>query len=461
MKKLLAEIWDAILGSEHDYTSIRMGKAILLLAVPMVAEMMMESLFAILDILFVSRNGDAAISVVGLTEAMMTLVYAVGVGLSMAVTGLVARRIGEKHDRDAGIAAIQSVLLSIILSFLFSVPGILFAENILTLMHATPEVVAMGSGYTRIMLGGNMFIMLLFTNNAIFRSAGAPALSLRVLVVANLLNIILDPCLIFGLGPFPKFGVTGAAIATNIGRGIGVCYQFYLLFKGASRIRFSLKIFELAPKVMIRLLVLSGGGISQYLIATSSWIFLYRILAAFKTEVVAGYTIAIRIIIFFMLPAWGLANAASTLVGQNLGAKNPDRAQRSVWLTTYVTGIYMLLLTGLFLVIPGFFARPFSYDGQSYHIAVTSLRIVGLGMLFYGCEMIFLQAFNGAGDTYTPTMLNFIGFWIIEIPLAWLLSMKTDLKQNGVFYAVFISETLIAIMAILFFMRGKWKTRIV
>lgn len=425
----------------------------------MVAEMLMESLFAILDIYYVSRLGDDAITVVGLTESLMTIVYSIGVGIAMATTGLVARRIGEKRDEDAGIAATQSIFLGVFLSLFIALPGILFPGKILAAMHAEPEVIRQGKSFMALMMGGNGLIMLLFINNAIFRSAGAPALSMRVLLFANIINLILDPCLIFGIGPFPELGVYGAAVATNIGRGLGVLYQFYLMFSGKCRIKLKLRQFKIQPAVIYKVLYLSGGGILQYLIATASWIFLYRILADYKSEVIAGYTIAIRIFVFFLLPAWGLSNAASTLVGQNLGAKNPKRAERSVWITSLVTSIYMLIVMSFFLISPDFLIGLFSDGGKSNEVGIACLKIMGMGMLFYGFEMIIAQSFNGAGDTYTPTILNVIGFWIIEIPLALLLARHLKMEEIGVFYAIFISETLLALMGIIIFRRGRWKLR--
>ena len=460
MRQLLRDIWDAIRGFEHDYTQIGLGKAILLLAIPMVLEMLMESVFAIFDMYFVSRLGDEALAVVGLTESLMTMIYAISIGMAMATTGIVARRVGEKNDRKAAVTSSQAILLGTLISLVIAFPGVIYAPKILGLMHAEKEVVRIGSGFTRIMLGGNLVIMLLFINNAIFRSAGAPALSMRVLLLANVINIILDPCLIFGLGPFPELGVTGAAVATNIGRGIGVLYQFWLLFTKSSRIKLLLSDFRFNFRIMWKVLYLSGGGVFQHLIATSSWIILYRILAEYKSVVIAGYTIAIRVFVFFLLPAWGISNAASTLVGQNLGAKNPDRAERSVWKTSLVCSIYMLIIMLAFLLIPHFFIHLFSAKGtQSYDVAVSCLKIMGMGMVFYGFEMIVAQAFNGAGDTYTPTLLNLIAFWLIQIPLAYYLAKVVGMRENGVFYSILISEAALAVLGIIIFKIGRWKTR--
>ena len=459
MKQLIYDIWDAIRGYEHDYTKIRLSKAIMLLAIPMVLEMLMESIFAICDMFFVSRLGDEAIAVVGLTESVMTMIYAIAVGLSLATTGIVARRIGEKNDRQASVSASQAILLGIILSIILAQPGIFYPEKILALMHAEPHVIEKGANFTRIMLGGNAVIMLLFINNAILRSAGAPALSMRVLLFANALNIVLDPLLIFGIGPFPELGISGAAVATNIGRGLGVAYQLYILFQRKCRIKLFIRDFRLRLQLMWKVLYLSGGGVIQHLIATSSWLILYRILAEFKTEVISGYTVAIRLFVFFLLPAWGISNAAATLVGQNLGAGESRRAERSVWQTSLVCSVYMILVMLAFLIFPDHFVRIFSEQGtHSFKVAVTCLRIMGIGMIFYGFEMIIAQAFNGAGDTYTPTILNFVGFWLIQIPLAILLAKKLGLNENG---AILLSEAALAILGILVFRLGRWKTRTV
>lgn len=461
MNKVVKDIWNAIKGESHDYTKISLGKAILYLSIPMVFEMMMESLFAIIDIFFVSKLGSEAITIVGLTESLMTIVYAIGIGLSMATTGLVARRIGEDRDIDASIASAQAIITGILISLFIAIPGLIFTKKILTLMNAEPDVISIGSSFTSIMIGGNVFIMLLFINNAIFRSAGSPAIAMRVLLFANLINIILDPLLIFGLGPFPKFGVQGAAIATNIGRGSAVFYQFYLLIKGSSRIKIMFSTLKIRLHVMFKLIYLSGGGIAQHIVATSSWIFLYRILAEYKNNVIAGYTIALRILVFFFLPAWGFSNAASTLVGQNLGACHPKRAEKAVWRILLITSFYMLIMSLLFYFVPEFFVKFFKSNDASFEVSVRSLQIVGLGMVMYGFEIVFAQAFNGAGDTYTPTILNIIGFWIIEIPLAYYLAKIAGYREDGVFWSIVISESIIAIMSFIVFFRGKWKSRIV
>jgi putative MATE family efflux protein len=459
MKQFVKDISAAIMGAEQDYTTIRLSRAMILLAIPMVLEMMFESLFAIIDIYFVSQLGDSATSVVGQTESIMTLIYALGMGVAMGTTALVSRRIGEHNPEKASIGASQAILLGIFLSVFIAVPGILIPDRILSAMNAAPDVIANGKNYTRIMLGGNVLIMLLFINNAIFRSAGNPALSMWVLIFANLTNIVLDPCLIFGLGPFPELGVTGAAVATSTGRGLAVLVQFYLLFKGKGKIKIRLDYFTIRAKTMLKVLYLSGGGIFQFLIATTSWIFLYRILSENHKEVVAGYTIGIRIFIFFLLPAWGLSNAASTLVGQNLGAKNPDRAQKAVLVTALANASYMFFIMLLFLIFPQILVNFFGTSEISHDVAIRCLRIVSLGNIFYGVQMVIGQAFNGAGDTYTPTVLNIIGFWLLEVPLAAFLALKLGWKEDGVFYSICISESVLAIISLYVFSRGRWKYR--
>lgn len=461
MKKFLKDIRNALLGVEQDYTSLPLGHAIIMLAIPMVLEMLFESLFAILDIKFVSQLGDGAIAVVGYTESIMTLIYALGMGVSLGTTAIVSRRIGESKREQASRGAVQAILLGIFLSLFIAIPGLIASKEILEIMHADPIVVSLGKNYTKLMLGGNVLIMLLFINNAIFRSAGNPAISMWVLIFANIVNIVLDPCFIFGLGPFPELGVTGAAVATNTGRGLAVILQFFVLFKGIGRIKVFLNYFKIKFEVMWKVLYLSGGGIFQFLIATSSWIFLYRILSEYNKEVIAGYTLGIRIFVFFLLPAWGLSNAAATLVGQNLGARHPGRAQKSVVTTAAVNGLYMVFIMLLFQFFPHIFLNLFGTTDESYDVAIRCLKIVSYGNLFYGIQMVIGQAFNGAGDTYTPTLLNFIGFWIIEIPLALLLAHTFKLQEEGVFYSIFISETILAILSLLVFSRGKWKLRVV
>ncbi len=459
IRQLLRDIKDSIAGTEYDFTSGKLGRAILLLSIPMVLEMVMESVFAVVDIFFVSKLGPGAVATVGITESFMTIIYSIGMGLSVATTALVSRRIGEKKPEKAAVAAVQAIATGIFVSLFISISGIILAKSFLTAMGAEPEIIRDGYKYTAIMLGGNTIIMLLFIINAIFRSAGDAAISMRVLWMANLVNIILDPCLIFGLGPFPELGVTGAAVATNIGRGLAVCYQFYLLFKGRGRVHLNAKHLKLNFKVIKSLIRLSLGGIGQSIIATSSWIGLVRITAIFGSEVLAGYTIAIRIIIFSLLPAWGLSNAAATLVGQNLGANKPERAERSVWITGRVNMIFLGFVAAIFIAFPRLFIELFIDNEGVINSGAMCLRIISYGYVFYGLGMILVQAFNGAGDTLTPTRINLLCFWIVEIPLAYFLAISLGMKEQGVYYSIITAETLLTLISIIVFRRGKWKDR--
>ncbi len=425
----------------------------------MVLEMMMESVFAVVDIYFVSKLGPDAVATVGLTESLLTVVYAIAVGFSMATSAIVSRRIGEKNPNAAAIAAVQSILVSIVLAVLLSIPGLFLPKELLTIMGASHEIIAQGYRYTAIMIGGNMVIMLLFVINAIFRSAGDATISMRVLWIANLINIVLDPCLIFGLGPFPELGIQGAAIATFTGRGLAVFYQFYLLFTGTGKVKVRPIHLKLNWPIISRFLKLSYGGVGQNIIATASWVVLVRIMAEFGSAALAGYTIAIRIIIFSLLPTWGLSNAAATLVGQNLGANQPDRAEKSVWHTAFANMAFLSVFAILFIGNPEFFIRIFIDDENVIANGIIALRIISFGYLAYGFGMIMPQAFNGAGDTNTPTWINVICFWLMEIPLALLFSMKTSWGHQGVYYAIIISETMLAILSTVLFRRGKWKTK--
>jgi putative MATE family efflux protein len=459
LSKLWKDIVESVKGSEQDYTTGNIGRAILMLSVPMVLEMVMESLFAIVDIFFVSRIGAEAIAAVGITESLMTLVYAVGIGLGMGTTGLVARRIGEKHIDAAGYAGAHSILLGIVASLFFTIPGVLFSADILRLMGASENVIQTGSRYTGIMFGTNGVIMLLFINNAIFRSAGDAAMAMRSLWLANGINILLDPCLIFGIGPFPEMGVEGAAVATSIGRGAGVLFQLYILLQGTKRIRLLYYHFKPRLTLVLKLSELSVGGIGQFLIATTSWIGLYWILGRFGDTVFAGYTIAIRLIGFSLLPAWGISNAAATLVGQNLGADKPVRAEKSVWITAMVNAIYLIAVGLAFFLFPDAFISLFGVEDPVILVGSKALKIISSGFLFYGIGMVMTQSFNGAGDTYTPSLLNFICFWLIEIPLAYCLAMLFNLGEEGVFYSVLIAESLMAMGAVYLFKQGKWKLK--
>ena len=425
-----SSIREALSGSHQDYTQGNLNRAILLLAIPMVLEMVLESLFAVTDVFWVGRLGANAVATVGITESMLALVFAIGLGVSLSTTAMVARRIGEKDPEDAAIAGVQAVVLGLVISLALGIPAGIYAPELLRLMGASPEIVASGSGYARIALGGCGAIIMLFLNNAIFRGAGDAAIAMRLLWVSNIINLVLDPCLIFGLGPFPRMGVTGAALATFTGRSIGVLYQFYRLMKGTERIRVLVRHLRINVRVMGRLLRVSFTGILQFAIANASWIVLVRIVSIFGAASVAGYTIAIRIVVFFILPAWGLSNAAATLVGQNLGAKRPDRAAQSVWRTSLYNVIFLGVL-GIFFIV---FATPvvelFVNDPAVVPIAAIALRTFSCGNLGYAYGMVMLQAFNGAGDTLTPTIVNFFGFWVLELPLAWWLAVDDALARG-------------------------------
>jgi len=458
------DLKEAIGGSERDFTKIPIGKAILLLSIPMVLEMIMESVFALVDIFFVSRLGAEAVATVGITESLMTIIYAIGIGLSVGTTALVSRRIGEKRPEEASVAAVQAIFTGIVVSLVFSAVGLFFAKDLLRMMGASEPTIEMGYMYPTIMLGGNTVIMLLFIINAVFRSSGDAAISMRVLWFANILNMILDPLLIFGIGPFPELGIKGAAVATNIGRGTAVLYQLYLLGKGNYRVKVRANQIVIRLKEMIKLVKLSLGAIGQYIIATSSWIFLVWVVTGLGEDVVAGYTIAIRILLFALLPAWGLANAAATLVGQNLGAKQPDRAERSAWVVGIANMIFLGLVSVIFIAIPESFIR-FFIDEIAEPVVmssgVTCLRIVSFGFLVYALGQVMVNAINGAGDTATPVWINFVAFWLLEIPLAYVFVKVWGLHINGVCYAILIADTALTLIAIAVFRRGKWKLKVV
>jgi len=454
---LWSSIREAVRGSHQDFTTGSLNRAILLLAIPMILEMVLESLFAVVDVFWVGRLGADAVATIGLTESLLMLVFAIGLGLSLSTTAMVARRIGEKDPTGAAIAGVQAIAIGLAISFVVGLPCVFYAPELLRLMGASPQVISVGSGYARIALGGCGAIMMLFLNNAIFRGAGDAAIAMRLLWVSNIINLVLDPCLIFGWGPFPRLGVTGAAAATLTGRSIGVLYQFYRLLRGTERIRILREQIRVNLRVLLRLLRVSVTGILQFAIAHTSWIGLVRIVSIFGSAALAGYTIAIRILIFVILPSWGLSNAAATLVGQNLGAKQPERAQISVWRT----GFYNMLFLGgvgvLFLIFATPTVRLFTNDPVVVPLAATALRILSYGNIGYAYGMVMLQAFNGAGDTVTPTIVHFFGFWLLEIPLAYALALPLRMGANGVYISIVVAEGAIAVAGVLLFRRGRWK----
>jgi len=448
-------------SSTVDYTQGSIARATFLLAVPMIIEMAMESIFAVVDIFFVAGVGTEAVATVGLTEAVITLLYALAMGLSMGTTALVARRIGEKNREEASSTAAQALWLSAFISVVVGINGILFGEDILRLMGAEPAVIETGRTYTTIMFGSSFTIFFLFIINAIFRGAGDASLAMRTLVLANGINIVLDPCLIYGVGPFPELGVTGAAVATNIGRGCGVAYGIYYLFLSDNRIQLGRAYAALKASVLWTILRVSFGGIAQMLIATASWVFLMRIVSEFGGSAVAGYTIAVRIMLFIILPAFGLSNAAAALVGQNLGAKLPERAEQTVWKVMQYVSYYMLATAAAALLLDDQLISLFSNEPEVIAYGVTCLQIFSFGLIFFGISATSVQAFNGAGDTMTPTWINFFSFWIVQVPLAYLLALILNMGPEGVFWAVFVSDMLAGILGVFFFRRGSWKHKVV
>ena len=458
LRQLLRDLADALRGTERDYTTGSMGRAILLLSVPMMLEMGMESVFAVVDVYWVSALGASAVATVGLTESVLTLMYAVAIGLAMGTTALVARRVGEKDHSGAADTAVQAIGVAVAASIPFALGGVFFARELLALMGADAWALEEGYRYTQWMMGGNAVVMLLFVINAIFRGAGDAAIAMRVLWLANGINLVLDPALIFGWGPLPELGIAGAAIATNIGRGVGVLAQLWVLFRGAKHLRVLPQQVRLHAEVMGRLVKTSLGGIGQFIIATSSWIGLVRIVSEFGSEAVAGYTIAVRIFLFTLLPSWGLSNAAATLVGQNLGAKQPARAERSVWITGWANMAFLGVVSLLYLVFNEWLVGLFTDEPGVVAVATDALRIMAYGYIIYAWGMVMPQAFNGAGDTMTPTKINLFCFWLLEIPLAYVLAFYTGLEVSGVFWSVVAGETAAALVGIWLFRRGTWKT---
>jgi len=424
----------------------------------MTLEMLMESLFAVVDIFFVSRISVNAIAVVGLTESMLTITYSLGFGVAMGTTAMVARRVGEKDTKGASVSAVQAIYLGVIASLPVMAAGIFFAEDLLQLMGATEAVIVEGAGYTKLMFGSNLIIILLFLINGIFRGAGDAALAMRALWIANGLNIILDPMLILGIGPFPEMGIEGAATATIIGRTTGIFYQIYHLYKGKGIIKIHKENWGLKIDVITRLIKLSVGVTAQFIIASASWIFLMRVISTFGSTALAGYTVAIRVVMFTILPAWGISNAAATMVGQNLGAKQPERAEKSVWRTGFYNVVFMGVVMVIFLLFSNNIAAFFANEKEVIANAAQCLNIIALGYLFYAFGMVLVQSFNGAGDTRTPTIMNFFIFWMMQIPLAYLLAIQFSLESAGVYWAIVISESTFTIVGYFLFKRGKWKT---
>lgn len=451
-KTFINVIKESLNGKEQDYTVGSIRRAVFLLAIPMILELSLESVFAVVDMFFVGKLGENAIATVGLTESVITIIYSVAIGLSTGATAIVARRIGEKDPESAAHAGAQSLIICLIATIIVSVPGVIFAGDILALMGASKEVVTDGAIFTRIMLGGSLAIMLLFLINGIFRGAGNAAMAMKSLWIASIINIILCPVFIH------FFGLKGAAIATVIGRSTGVLYQCYHLFKGSGILKIHTSSFKIDPVIIKSVIAVAWPATFQFIIASGSWIILARIVAETGgTTASAGYQIAMRNVVFFILPAWGLSNAAATLVGQNLGANEMDRAEKSVMLTTKYNAIFMALVAILFILIPRPIIHIFTQDEAIIAYGVQALRIIGAGFMFYGIGMVMTQALNGAGDTKTPTIIYFICFWLFQVPLAYFLSNVLDMKATGAFIAIPVAETLIAVVAWLYFKKGKWK----
>jgi putative MATE family efflux protein len=448
---------EAFLGSHRDFTKESMGRAILLLAVPMVLEMMGESIFAVVDIFWVGKLGPDAVATVGLTESMLTVIYAMAIGLSIGATALVARRTGEKRPEAAARAAAQALWLGVGLAGIVAVIGITVGPRLLVGMGASPATVAVGANYTRMMLGGSVTITLLFLLNAVFRGVGDASMSMRSLWLANGINILLGPFLVFGWGPFPKLGVLGAAVATTIGRGTGVLFQLYHLFRGKRRVAIRWADLGFDPHTMGQIVRIASSGIVQIMIGMVSWVLLIRVLAGFGSTVVAGYTIAFRVMMFALMPSWGMSNAAATLVGQNLGAGHADRAEQAVWRAAFYNVVVLGVMGLAFVVLAGPIVSLFTSDLAVHQWGVRCLRTVAAGFLFYAYGMVVSQSFNGAGDTRTPTLINFFCFWLLEIPLAWALSHHTALGPQGVFLAMTVAFCTVAVVSVTLFKRGEWK----
>jgi len=461
-QSLWADIKESIRGSHHrSYTTGPIGRAILLLAIPMVLEMVMESVFAVVDIFWVSHLGTDAAATVGLTESFLTLIYALAIGLSIGAMAMVARRIGEQNPDGAARAAVQAIALALLVSITIGIVATPFSSRLLALMGASPWVIEHGVGFTRIMLACNFTVVILFMVNAIFRGAGDAAIAMRTLWLANWINIVLGPCLIFGLGPFPKLGIVGAAIATNIGRGTGALFALIKLFRSGGRFQIGWRHIRIEPSIMARLVRLSATATFQVFIAMASWIGLVRIISSFGSNAVAGYTFGIRVILFALLPSWGMANAAATMVGQALGAKDPQRAESAVWKAGFYNMIFLGIVGVLFVVFAPQIIWFYTDDPQVAQYGVDCLRIVAYGFLFYAYGMVLGQSFNGAGDTWTPTIINLFVFWLWEIPLAYVLSKTLGMGPRGVFFAITIAFSTLAVVSAIVFRQGRWKRKVV
>ncbi len=456
-KQFLKYFKIAVTGKHKDFTTGSIRRAIFMLSVPMILEMLMESIFALVDIMYVSKVSVNAVATIGLTESVITLIYAVAIGLSVAATAIVARRVGEKNLKEASKAAVQVIFLGIIVASVISFIGIMYPKEILQLMGAEADLIEEGFGYTKILLGGNFTIMLLFLINAIFRGTGEASISMWTLILSNGLNIILDPIFIFGFGPIPAYGVEGAAIATTIGRGTAVVFQLGILFYGYSKIKIAFKDLVIRVKVMFNIIKVSMGGIGQFFIGTSSWVFLMRIISEFGSEILAGYTISIRVMLFTLMPAWGMSSAAAALVGQNLGAKQPGRAEKSVLITAKYSAIFLGIISIIYLVFAPEIIKAFNPTPEVVKYGALSLRILTAFFLFYGYGMIIINAFNGAGDTKTPTYINLICYWVIQLPIAYLLALQFDFGPSGVFWAVAIGEIAMTLISVYWFRKGYWK----
>lgn len=460
-KRIRRILVQAVQGKEQEFTTGSIDRAIVLLSIPMILEMAMESLFAIVDAFFVSRIGVEAVATVGITESVLTLVYSIAIGLSSAATAVVSRRVGEGDRNAASRAGAQVILIALVLSLLIAIPGFIYAEDILNFMASDKSVSESGYMFTRILLTCNLPILLLWMLNGIFRGAGDAATAMKALWIANIANIILCPVFIFGAGPIPAMGVAGSAVATTIGRSAGVVYQLWVLFRPGRIVHLTREMFRPKWNVISTLVRVASGSTGQYLIASASWIFMMYILGHIGKDTVAGYTIAIRLVMFSILPSWGMANAASTLVGQNLGAGQPDRAEKSAWRAGYFNMIFTGVVSLISLLFAPFFIGLFTDDPAVASSGVMALRIIAGGYVLYGWGMIVTQAINGAGDTFTPTMLNIVFFWLVETPLAYLLALRLEWGQSGVYWSIVIAESLMTIAAIQVFRRGKWKKAVV